>query len=316
MSILVLGGTGFIGRRIIQKLVARGEEIVVMDIAPRPASFDEFGNQVRVVRGDVSRFEDVMEATLAAKPSRVLTLAFLMGSDFPPHTAFRVNIQGVENCFEAARLADVPRVVFTSSLAVNGEQNMFGDHHVNETDGRYGTYQYAMHKIVNEFQAKDYRDKYGMEITALRPANVAGHDKVIGSVDHVQVITAAAREESITFPYRDMMRCVIHVDDVAETFAQVLLKDKPDFDTYNTGGTTYSLGELAELAKEFLPDADIRFTNETGGAANCTNYLIDNSRLLGEFTELNFPPYRQRALEIINDARREIGLPEVTDPKA
>ena len=54
-----------------------------------------------------------------------------------------------------------------------------------EDDFRHGHVQYAMHKIFNEWQAQDYREKHGMEITAIRPANVTGPDKIVGSVDHV-----------------------------------------------------------------------------------------------------------------------------------
>ena len=62
MSILIIGGTGFIGRRLIPLLANRGEEIACMDINPQTADFSEHGKQVRVMRGDVSQFDDVMNA--------------------------------------------------------------------------------------------------------------------------------------------------------------------------------------------------------------------------------------------------------------
>ena len=76
MSILIIGGTGFIGRRLIPLLVKRGEEIVCMDINPGTADYSEFGKQVRMIRGDVSQFDDVMAAMASAKPSRVINLAY------------------------------------------------------------------------------------------------------------------------------------------------------------------------------------------------------------------------------------------------
>ena len=51
MSIFVIGGTGFIGTRVIRLLAARGEEIVCMDINPGAASFDDLGKQVRELLG-------------------------------------------------------------------------------------------------------------------------------------------------------------------------------------------------------------------------------------------------------------------------
>ena len=116
-----------------------------------------------------------------------------------------------------------------------------------------------MHKIFNEWQAQDYNEKFGMPITGIRPANVTGPDKVRGSVDHVNIITEPAQGKPITFPFKDAMRCPIHVDDIAEVFARVLLTEKPKQAVYNSGGLAISLGEIADIVREFLPDAKINF---------------------------------------------------------
>ena len=312
MSIFIIGGTGFIGRRLIPLLAQRGEEIVCMDINPQTANYGDFGKQVRVVRGDVTQFDDVVAQMAAAKPSRVVNLAYLLGSEHPPRFAFKLNILGMDNCFEAARILGVNRVVYASSLAVSGEQKFYGDRVVTEEDFRHGHVQYAMHKIFNEWQAQDYREKHGLEITAIRPANVTGNDKIVGSVDHVFCITTPARGKPVSFPYKDAMRCPIHVDDIAEVFARVVMTDKPKHWVYNTGGTAISLGDLAEMVRAFLPDAQINFDKETGGKELSGNYLIDNSRLVEEFG-VQYRPYRERVLQIINEVRREEGLPPVSD---
>ena len=79
MSILILGGTGFIGRRLVPLLAQRGEEIVCMDINPGTANYADLGKQVRVIRGDISQFDDVMAAMANAKPNRVINLAAIIG---------------------------------------------------------------------------------------------------------------------------------------------------------------------------------------------------------------------------------------------
>jgi len=158
--------------------------------------------------------------------------------------------------------------------------------------------------------AHDYRRAYGMTITCVRPANVTGPDKKFGSIDHVNCMCQPARGQSITFPHADAMRCVIHVEDMAEAFARVLLADKPKHTTYNSGGTTLSMGELAALVRELLPKADIRFNAQTGGRAISGNFLIDNRRLIEEFG-LQYGPLRQRVKEVINDIRAGEGLPPV-----
>jgi nucleoside-diphosphate-sugar epimerase len=179
----------------------------------------------------------------------------------------------------------------------------------NEDDATYGTSQYAIHKIFNEFQAQQYNKNYGMSITGVRPANVTGPDKVRGSVDHVRLITLPAQGQPVQLPWKAMMRLPIHVEDIAEVFVRVLLADAPRYPVYNSGGTPISLGDLAEIVREFLPEAHITFADD-GGIEESGNYLVDNSRLRQEF-EVEYPPFRTRVLEIINEIRRQEGLPLV-----
>ena len=310
MTVLVFGGTGFIGRRVIPRLAQRGEEVVCVDINPGAAAFEGYDDRVRVIYGDITQFEDVIKAVIEARADRIINLAYLLGSgDDTPHFTMKLNVLGMDNCFEAARVCGVERVVYASSLAVSGQQSDFGERLINEDDATYGTSQYAVHKIFNEFQAGQYIKNYGMSITGIRPANVTGPDKARGSTDHVRCVTLPAAGEPVKFPKKDLMRLPVHVDDVAEAFVRVAMVDSCRYPIYNTGGTPISLGDLAEVVTEFLPGADISFDAD-GGREDSGNFLVDNSRLLQEF-ELDYPPFRDRVREIINDIRLDAGLPPV-----
>ncbi|HEX6212386.1 MAG TPA: NAD(P)-dependent oxidoreductase [Methylomirabilota bacterium] len=310
MSVLVIGATGFIGPRLIRRLLARGESVVGMDLTPAATGFGDVPIGAPVLRGDVTRFEDVMRTILEVKPDRVINLAYGLGAgEGNPHQVMRLDILGMDNCFEACRLAGVKRVVYASSIAVSGQQSHFGDRLVNEDDPVYGTSQYAVHKIFNEFQARKYIKNYGMSIVGVRPANVTGPDKVRGSVDHVQIMTEAARGKPVHLPQRGLMRLLIHVEDMAEIFARVLLAEAPRHSLYNSGGIPVSLGELADIVRGFLPDARITFAQE-GGREDSGNYLVDWSRLAKEFG-IEYPGLHTRVLEVINDVRRHEGLPLV-----
>jgi nucleoside-diphosphate-sugar epimerase len=310
MSILVIGGTGFIGPRLMKRLVARGQEVVCMDLNPSSPSLAEAGLRAPVIRGDVTQFEDVMRAVLEVKPERLINLAYGLGAgEGNPHQVMRLDILGMDNCFEAARLGGVRRVVYASSIAVSGQQSNFGDRPATEDDPTYGTSQYAMHKIFNEFQARKYIKNYGMSITGVRPANVTGPDKVRGSTDHVLIMTEAARGKPVHLPQKGLMRLLVHVEDMAEVFARVLLADAPQHALYNSGGIPISLGDLADIVRGFLPDAQITFAQE-GGREDSGNYLVDWSRLATEFG-IEYPGLHTRVLEVINDVRRQEGLPLV-----
>jgi nucleoside-diphosphate-sugar epimerase len=311
MSTLVIGATGFIGPRLIRKLIARGETVVGMDLNPGAAPFGDVPIGAPVLRGDITQFEDVMRTVLDVKPERLINLAYGLGmGEGNPHQVMRLDVLGMDNCFEAARLGGVKRVVYASSIAVSGQQSHFGDRLVNEDDAVHGTSQYAMHKIFNEFQAKKYIKNYGMSIVGVRPANVTGPDKVRGSVDHVQIMVDAARGKPVHLPKKGMMRLLIHVEDIAEVFLRVLLAEAPRHSIYNSGGIPASLGELTDIVRGFLPDAKITF-GEEGGREDSGNYLVDWSRLAKEFG-IEYPGLHTRVLEVINDVRRSEGLPLVS----
>jgi len=317
MKVLVLGGAGFIGPRVMRRFLERGHDVACMDVNANSPTIADLRDRIQFIRGDITLMDDVVRSILESKPDRILNLAYLLGfrSDGvtdaqDPHYAMRLNILGMDNCFEAARMCDVKRVTYASSLAVYGRQSLFGEHSLNEDELRHGSGVYAASKIFNEHQAEWY-NALGMEITAVRPANVTGPDKVRGSMDHVLCVTEAARGNPVKFPFRDAMRLPIHVEDTSEIFVRVTLAEKTEHSVYNSGGETISMGDLAALVKRYLPDADITFENETGGKERSGNYMMDNSRLVQEF-EYNLAPFDQRVLEIINAVRAEEGLPLVS----
>lgn len=278
-----------------------------MDADPRAHSFGDLGSQVTSLRGDVGSFDDVVSAMAAARPERVANLAYLIGSRHPPHTAFRVNVLGMDNVFEAARVLGVRHTVYAGSFAANGAQANYGERAVSEEDPVYPDDQYSRHKVANEWQALDYIEKYGMRITGVRTSYITGQDKARGSVHHVRCITEPALGRAVTLPFRDMMQCVLHVDDMAGVFARVLMADAPAHRVYNSGGTTVSMGEIAEVVRSWLPDAQIGFERESGARERNSTYLLDNSRLVSEFG-IRFRPFPEQVLQVINAARRSAGM--------
>src|SRR5262249_33366604 len=165
------------GPRFIRRLVAAGQTVVCMDVNPGAATFTELGDHVRIVRGDVTQFEDVMRAVLDVKPDRVINLAYGIGAgEGNPHQVFRLDVLGMDNWWGACRRGGVKGVGTAGSCGVGGQQSPFGGRRAPGEDPPYGTSQYAVHKIFNEFQARKYIKNYGMSITGIRPANVTGPD--------------------------------------------------------------------------------------------------------------------------------------------
>jgi nucleoside-diphosphate-sugar epimerase len=295
MKVLVFGGSGFIGRRVVAAFATAGHQTFSLDVAPT-SYFADHKINAAALGVDIGDFEAVVAAMSTHKPDAVVNLSYMR--ETTPRAAFRVNVLGMDNCLEAARLCGISRVVYTSSIVVNGRQKHYGDRAITETDATFPTYQYAVHKVFNEWQAKEYREKHGMSVTGIRVAHAAAPDKLVGAVDHVKCIVGPARGHPVNFPFMDTRRCLVHVDDIAHIIVRVTLKEKPDHAIYNSGGETLSLGELADMVRSVITNADITFGNEAGGDEHSVAYRFDNSRLTREFG-IALPPYRERVMDMI-----------------
>ena len=76
MSILVIGGTGFIGRRVVRRLAAGGNRIVCLRFSQGAGVFGDLADKVEFRAGDVTRFDDVMRIMADVRPARVVNLAY------------------------------------------------------------------------------------------------------------------------------------------------------------------------------------------------------------------------------------------------
>ena len=310
MSILVIGGTGFIGARIVKNLIKRKEKVVCFDAHPNPKVIDDVIDRVTLVQGDVTFIEDVINSIRDYEITKIINLAYIMGSesDVNPHLAIRVNVYGMDNVFEAARLMGVNRVVYPSSIAYHGLQSCFGDRPVCEDDlGHVPVQTYSACKRLNEYMAEKYSENFGMEIIGLRVSIVYGHGRERGlTVWSSDVASKPAVGQKVVFPYPPEQKCnIVYVDDVAEMFCRLVLAKDVQHLIYLSGGDTVTLNELGKRVCELLPSAEIVF--EPAGKEIPLIYLIDQSRFEKEF-KFKDTPLKEGIKKHINEARVSDGL--------
>src|SRR4051794_11074412 len=104
--VLVTGSAGRIGQAVVRELLARGQPVRGFDVVPTPGAAD-------AVVGDIASAEDVRRATAGAKA--VIHLAATPDDDDFMTRLLPNNIVGTFNLIEAAREANVPRVVLAST---------------------------------------------------------------------------------------------------------------------------------------------------------------------------------------------------------
>ena len=312
MSIMVTGGAGFIGNRIVRKLVERGEEAVCFDMAPPRANLQPYLDRIQVYRGDITQIPHLLEAVNLHKVHKIVHMAALLPPDTEdrPHFGMLVNIQGTNNVFEVARWTEVQRVVYASSIAVFGVQETFGGRPVNEDDVNDPINVYGMTKVANDFSAAKYTDRYGLDLIGIRVCTVFGHGRVTGMTGMVGglMISLPAVGQPVSMRFHpDEPSPMIHAEDAAEIFVRAALSDRLNHRTYISGGNLATIREVADIVRSFIPDAQITM----GEDAVPHVYLVDNSRMLADIG-YELAPLRTRVLEHINDAKQEAGLPPIS----
>src|SRR5499433_2760045 len=151
MKVLVVGSSGYIGRRVVKALADQGAQVVGFDLVP-DSSPTAAG--ATFVMGNMTNLEEVMAAIVDHNIQRIVALGYFMTPLLAPEcrdllNAARVNIVGVTNLFEAARLARLKRVIFASTVGIFGHQDAYGPEPINEeTEPNAPKSLYGLMKLV------------------------------------------------------------------------------------------------------------------------------------------------------------------------
>ena len=169
---LVTGGAGFIGSNLAHALLARGDQVRVLDNFLTGREENLRGADVELIRGDLRDLDTVMRA--AAGVDYILhqgALPSVQRSVEDPLETTGVNVGGTLNVLEAARKQNVKRVVFAASSSAYGESPTLPKV---ETMTPAPLSPYAVSKLTGEHYMSAFHTCYGLETVALRYFNVFG----------------------------------------------------------------------------------------------------------------------------------------------
>jgi threonine 3-dehydrogenase len=175
LKVLVTGGTGFLGAEVVRQLLAKGKpEIDVFDINPSKKLLDEAASKVAVTRGDLGNFSHVMSIVKKSSPDVIYHLGGMLSvpSDEDPQAAFRVNAMGTYHVLEAARLYDVPKVIFSSTIGTYGtdiREDVIDDFTLQRPLLFYGCT-----KVFSELLGLFYKRKYNIDFRGIRYPSLIG----------------------------------------------------------------------------------------------------------------------------------------------
>ena len=259
--ILVTGGAGFVGTNLVRLLLSHGNTLTVLDDFRTGRAEYLDGLDVEVVRGDIG--DTALVTDLARDKDAIVHLAAagsVVDSVADPIANFEANAQGTFSVLNAARAADIGRLVFSSTGGA-----LIGNAipPVNEQSLPKPISPYGASKLAAEAYCHAFAKSYGIRTVALRFANVygpySGHKK-----GAITVFLRALHEGRPIQIYGDgkASRDFMYVDDICRGLELGLTTDlEPGTVAHLATGVETSVGELADACRQAvgLPDHPIEY---------------------------------------------------------
>ena len=247
--VVVTGGAGFVGSRVVRTLIEQGIEVVVFD-SLISGSRDQVPDGVELIIGDVRNPEALEKAFAGA--THILHLAALISvpeSVRDPLPTLDVNISGTRTVFEAARAAGVHRVVYASSAAVYGNDPELPKR---EDMTPRPESPYAQSKVQNEIDAALLTEESGIPTIGLRFFNIYGKGQpsnhAYASVIPRWVRALKQGDDIHVYGDGEQTRDFIDVRDIASAVCMALSSSVTGARIYNVAsGTKISLRELKDI---------------------------------------------------------------------
>ena len=281
--ILITGGMGFIGLHTARRFLDAGESVVITQFTQRrEPDFikDEIGKRVIVERLDVTSAHDAVEIVRKHKVTGIIHLAVPGLAALSPAEDYRVNMQGFINILEAARLNDVRRVTFASSVSVYTGLKA-GPFHEDmllpmESGNATETYKKAWEILGHHYGARS-----GVEVVAARASGIWG--PLYHSMANLpsRICHAAVKGVPANFagarggaPFADDEGDFCYVKDCALGFYLLQTAGNLPHRIYNiAGGGARTNADLLAAAKRVIPTAQADLQPGKSGRSRPNGYL-------------------------------------------
>jgi UDP-glucose 4-epimerase len=238
-SVIITGGSGFIGNSIVKKL-QKNYDVTVFDIKQR-------NSNVNFIQGDIKDPKSV-EDTLKSFDI-VIHLAATLGvinTEKNPVLTLDTNLGGTKNVLEACKLHHIKKIIFSSSSEVYGEPLKIP---IDESDSPIPITTYGVSKFAAEEYIKAYSRNYGIRYTIFRLFNVYGDEQATDWVLPEFVNRALSDQDILIHGDGSQIRSFCNVSDIANAFSKVI--DDGDGEIINIGNDDEPIS-ITDLAKKII----------------------------------------------------------------
>lgn len=242
--VLVTGGTGFVGRTLVPKLVQAGHRVTVLGRAPR----SPFGKTAVYLRGDLANSQSLRKLGAVDAVIHLASNIDINGSMERPEAMIRGNVLMLLNLLEHFRnRREKPMIVFASTDRVYGKSRK---RIVDERETPYPIEAYTASKIIGEILLETYSSLYGIPYIALRM------DSVYGPRQPEQMFISNIIRKTVSLdevPVGNLVavrKNFVYVEDVADAFLKALRAPERARNTvYNIGGEHASLKKIFNIVR-------------------------------------------------------------------
>lgn len=318
------GGLGVIGSFVVRELLGMGIEVATFNRSDDISLVKDLKGQFILLRGDV-RDADALEVALReSKSDRIIHLAAVLPKVLAERPDFgtSVNVNGTVAVLEAARRADVRRVVVASTQGVYSQASGAHEHPtyapITEDYPTGPSSYYGATKLMTEYAVRHYSQLFGLDTIVLRFAQTYGPGKIQrhGALALMsRIIESAAADQPLSIPRGgDQKMDMIYNGDVGAGLAKAAVVEAPSERTIHLGsGQAITLRDVVTTVVE---TTESRATIEVGGGLDPigsdgtrVNYLIfDTSRaerVLGWQPRFDI----RRAVDHYLDVMRRLDIP-------
>ena len=261
-TVLVTGGSGFIGTWVLRELLTRDATVVVVDVQPAPARWQRVlggrASEVTMIETsllDRDRLQSIIEQHGV---THIIHLAALLTPvcQQDPWLGCQVNVLGSTALFEAARRSGrVRSLSYASSYAVYGPEAAGTDSEPNRPPTFYGAFKQAVDLI-----AEQYWRHFGIASVAVRPHVVYGPERDQGLTAGPSLAArAAVLGESYTIGYTGRVG-YDYVEDVARAFVRAAFECPPGHTVVDLPSESASTHEFVQAIELAVPGSSSRIT--------------------------------------------------------
>lgn len=266
-TILVTGGIGFIGAHICKALSQRGDYVVCADVKPLEANpqldwlLEPVKSNIFFLKLDTTNLAGMIRATRDHHVDKIIHAAGLTDADIflnEPMLAMRSIVGGSLTVFETARILDIRRVIYISSIAVYSSieyEPMDEDHPVIRSNQPPPLAAYSSSKLASESFGLSYWGFYNLDFIAVRLSGVYGFGMQYPMYIKPMVENVLMGRPSQFDSGGDMSRDYTYIDDVVTGILLALDHEKPfNHRIFNlsNGQSPIKASEIAEVIKHIF----------------------------------------------------------------